>query len=198
VNTLVILAHPDPKSFNYAIAEVVIAALRENRHQIVFHDLHQEGFEPVLPAQEIPEQGILSPGIRKYCDDIAAAEGIVVIHPNWWGQPPVILKGWIDRVFRSGVAYRFLEGDSGEGVPVGLLKAKVAIVFNTSNTPANREKDAFGDPLETLWKDCLFNLCGVKTFHRRMFGVMVTSTPALRHQWLDEVKETMGCFFPPA
>lgn len=198
MNVLVILAHPDPKSFSHAIAEAAVAALRENSHQVVFHDLQQEGFEPVLPAQEIPEKGIVSAGIRKHCDDLASADGIVVIHPNWWGQPPAILKGWVDRVVRPGVAYRFLEGDSGEGVPLGLLKAKAAIVFNTSNTPMEREKHVFGDPLETLWKNCIFDLCGVKIFHRRMFGVIVTSTPTLRQQWLDEVKETMNRFFPAA
>ena len=62
------------------------------------------------------------------------AEGIIIIHPNWWGMPPAILKGWVDRVMRPGVAYEFLEGDSGEGVPRGLLRARRAIVFNTSNT----------------------------------------------------------------
>jgi len=54
-----------------------------------------------------------------------------VVHPNWWGQPPAILKGWIDRILRPGVAYQFLEGDAGEGVPVGLLKAETALIFNT-------------------------------------------------------------------
>ena len=53
-------------------------------------------------------------------------------------QPPAILKGWIDRVMRPGVAYEFLEGGSGKGVPNGLLKAKAALVFNTSNTPEDR------------------------------------------------------------
>lgn len=55
------------------------------------------------------------------------------------GQPPAILKGWVDRVIRAGVAYEFAEGDSGEGVPIGLLKAKSALVFNTSNTLEERE-----------------------------------------------------------
>jgi len=62
------------------------------------------------------------------------------------GQPPAVLKGWVDRVFRAGVAYKFLEGDKGDGVPVGLLKIRTAIVFNTSNTPPVREKKVFGDP----------------------------------------------------
>ena len=82
------------------------------------------------------------------------AQGIVIVHPNWWGQPPAILKGWVDRVLRPEVAYRFLEGDAGEGVPVGLLKAKAAIVFNTSNTPRRAELASLrrpaGNPLEKL------------------------------------------------
>ena len=57
------------------------------------------------------------------------------------GQPPAILKGWIDdRVLRPGIAYEFIEEDSGEGVPNGLLKAKSALVFSTSNTESHREK----------------------------------------------------------
>ena len=196
MNILVVLAHPDSQSFNHAIAEAAVAALRNLGHQVVFHDLHREGFDPVLPAREIPGAGGLDATIRRHCDDLAAAEGIVVVHPNWWGMPPAILKGWIDRVFRPGVAYRFLEGDGGEGVPVGLLRAKTAVVFNTSNTPAEREQNVFGDPLEALWKTCIFDLCGVKAFHRRMFGVMVTSTSEERAGWLDEVRETVDRCFP--
>ena len=55
--------------------------------------------------------------------EISVADGVVIIHPNWWGQSPAILKGWVDRVIRPGVAYEFLEDDKGEGVPCGLLKA---------------------------------------------------------------------------
>lgn len=198
MNVLVILAHPDPGSFNHAIAAAAVAALGERGHRVAFHDLHREGFDPVLPAGEIPEQGALDAAVRRHCEELTGADGIVVVHPNWWGMPPAILKGWIDRVMRPGVAYRFLEGDGGEGVPVGLLRAKAAIVFNTSNTPVDREQNVFGDPLEALWKTCIFDLCGVKTFHRRMFGVMVTSTPEQRARWLDEVRRTMDGFFPEA
>jgi len=45
------------------------------------------------------------------------ASGIVIVHPNWWGQPPAILKGWVDRVLRPGVAYEFTEGDQGKVSP---------------------------------------------------------------------------------
>jgi len=54
---------------------------------------------------------------RNTAPKIAIADGIVFVHPDWWGMPPAILKGWIDRVLRSGVTYQFLEGDDGEGIP---------------------------------------------------------------------------------
>ena len=185
---LIILGHPDPKSFNHAIASGVYDALRKGGHHVTMHDLYAEAFDPLLPVQEIPERCAIPPIIQEHCEDLRSADGIVIIHPNWWGQPPAILKGWIDRVFRPGVAYRFEEGDGGEGVPIGLLKAMAVVVLNTSNTPDEREQRVFGDPLDTLWRRCIFNLCGVRTFHRRMFSVIVTSTPHQRLAWLEEAK----------
>jgi len=59
-------------------------------------------------------------------------------------------------VIRAGIAYKFVEGDQGEGVPVGLLNAIQAVVFNTFDTPREREMKVFGDPLETLWKNAVW------------------------------------------
>jgi putative NADPH-quinone reductase len=112
-------------------------------------------------------------------------------------MPPAILKGWIDRVLRPGIAYRFLESDSGEGIPIGLLSAKAVIVFNTSNTPVQREQEVFGDPLERIWKDCIVLFCGVPVFYRKMFGVIVTSSEEQRKAWLGEVRDLTRCTFPP-
>ena len=192
----VILAHPDPKSFNHAIAQTAVQALKKNGHIAIFHDLYQEKFDPLLPVKEIPENAKLPANIKKHCKEIAIADGLLIIHPNWWGQPPAILKGWVDRVIRPGIAYEFLEGDSGEGVPGGLLKAKAALVYNTSNTESEREKRVFGDPLETIWKNCIFGLCGVTNFHRRMFNVIVTSTEKQRKKWLDSVKKDIDMILP--
>lgn len=192
----VILGHPQKGSFNHAIAEMVVSTLKANGHDVVFHDLYEEGFDPILPAAEIPKDGSVDEMIKRHCDEISRADGIVIIHPNWWGQPPAILKGWIDRVLRPGVTYEFVEGDSGEGVPIGLLKAKAAIVFNTSNTPEEREMEVFGDPLKRIWRDCIFGLCGVKNFYRKMFRVIVTSTPEERKEWLREVEKVVNQYFP--
>lgn len=185
---LIILGHPDPRSLNHAIAHAIRDDLRSLGHDVTFHDLYAERFDPVLTAGEIPESGTLAPEIEAHCADLRAADGIAIVHPNWWGQPPAILKGWIDRVIRPGVAYRFEEGDGGEGVPIGLLKATSAVVINTSNTPETREQAVFGDPLEAIWRRCIFDLCGVRNFHRRMFTTVVTSTREERVAWIEEAK----------
>ncbi len=106
------------------------------------------------------------------------------------------MLGWVDRVFRPGVAYEFQEGDSGEGIPKGLLRADTAIIFNTSNTPEEREINVFGDPLETLWKNCIFGLCGVKNVYHRTFSIIVTSSREQRTTWLNEVEEVVDKYFP--
>ncbi|MEJ2055687.1 MAG: NAD(P)H-dependent oxidoreductase [Calditrichaceae bacterium] len=195
MNISLILAHPDPSSFNHAIAASALNSLNENGHHVYFHDLYGEKFDPVLLTEEIPSDIQLSPVIKKHCEEISEADGIIIVHPNWWGQPPAILKGWVDRVIRPGVAYKFLEGDKGEGVPVGLLKAKTAIVFNTANTPEIREREVFRDPLQLLWKNCIFDLCGVPDFYRKMFRVIVTSTPEERKKWLEKVGEIVRRYF---
>jgi NAD(P)H dehydrogenase (quinone) len=196
MKVLTIIAHPSAASFNHAIAMTCFKVLTDNGHKVIAHDLYEEHFNPILPFGEIPRDAVLPAEVQKHCDDISQADGIIIVHPNWWGQPPAILKGWVDRVIRPGVAYEFLEGDKGEGVPRSLLKAKCAIIFNTSNTETIRENTIFGDPLEAIWRNCIFGLCGIATIHRRMFNIVVTSSETEREGWLSEVATTIDRFFP--
>jgi NAD(P)H dehydrogenase (quinone) len=195
MNILIILGHPDNKSFNHAIADTCRERLIDNGHSVMFHDLYNESFNPVIDATEIPKHGQIDDTTKKHCDDLENSDGIIVIHPNWWGQPPAIMKGWIDRVIRPGIAYEFEEGDNGEGIPIGLLKAHIGLVFNTSNTSEERENNIFNDPLETIWKNCIFDFCGVKQFDRRMFRIIVNSDINQRQVWLSEVKMMIDRYF---
>ena len=198
MNISIILAHPNPGSFNHAIAQTAAEALRAGGHYVTLHDLCQEQFPPLLSAEELQRDAKLEPVVLRHCQEIINADGIVIVHPNWWGMPPAILKGWIDRVLRMGMAYRFVANDKGEGVPQGLLKAKAAVVFNTANTPDERERAVFGDPLELLWKKCVFDLCGVKNVQRRTFTVVVTSMLEQRTEWLKETRRIVEQTFPAA
>jgi len=194
---LVILAHPNPASFNAAIAQTVVQTLEAAGQTVLFHDLYAEGFDPVLPAAEVQPNAALPPQVAAHVADLVAAEGIVIIHPSWWGQPPAILKGWLDRTLRLGVAYH-LPGPLGAGMPQGLLKAQIAVVFTTSNTPPLREIDLYGDPLQNIWENCVFRVCGVTRFLRKNFAIMATSTPEQRQQWLGEVVKMIQGIFPRA
>ena len=146
-----ILAHPGPGSFNHAIAETARQTLLHNGHTVFFHDLYAEGFDPILPAHEIPKDATLPPEIARHCAEIASTDGIIVVHPNWWGQPPAILKGWIDRVIRPGVAYEFLEDDSGEGVPLWIAARTDSAGDQHDQHPARARKDRFS---AIRWRPC--------------------------------------------
>jgi putative NADPH-quinone reductase len=193
----ILLAHPNPGSFNHAIAAAAESELQQGGHIVRLHDLCEEQFNPLLPAAELARDAQLGSAIRQHCYEIVEADGIIIVHPNWWGMPPAILKGWIDRVLRQEVAYRFAPNAKGEVVGQGLLRAHSAIVFNTANTPDEAERLLYGDPLETLWKKCVFGLCGVKRVERRNFSPVIVSTPRQRSQWLAEVRQIVGAHFPP-
>ncbi len=193
---LVVLGHPDQKSFNHALAQSIRQKLKSNNHEVIFHDLYKEKFPPLLESEELPKHSSIDKLTSQHCAELSSADGIIVIHPNWWGQPPAIIKGWIDRVFREGIAYELLEDDSDEEVPVGLLKAKTALVFNTSNQDANRERSVSGDSLEIIWKNYIFEQCGVEEFHLITFGNLASSSTKQRTQWMNEAEKITNKYFP--
>ncbi len=192
MNILVVIGHQNQESFCHAIARTAVDALRSAGHEVVYHDLYAERFDPVLPQEEIPRDANLPPAIRRHCDEVTAADGYLIVHPNWWAQPPAILKGWVDRVFRQGVVYAFGEDGSIDG----FLKGKTALVLTTSNTPRDVEMQLFGDPLENLWNACIFGFCGVEDFHRRNFESIIMSTSEQRADWLAETGRLIEKHFP--
>jgi putative NADPH-quinone reductase len=191
MNVLIILGHPDSSSFNHALAGVCKTQITENGHTVVFHDLYKEQFNAVL--------GSLNPSnddIAQHTSDLVNCDGIIIIHPNWWGQPPAIVKGWLDRVFLPEVAYTSVKDADNKYISKGLLKAQVAIVLNTSNTPSELEEELFKDPLETIWKNRVFKFCGVSNFERVNFRVMKDSDFNQRTIWLSEIRQLIHKHFP--
>ncbi len=197
MNVSIILGHPTPGSFNHAVAATAAAALHSNGHTVLFHDLYAEKFDPLMTSSEIARDAVLPPTIERHCQEIVAVDGIIIVHPNWWSQPPAIVRGWTDRVLRPGRAYQFVPDGRGGAKSVGLLKAAVGMVFNTANTPQEQEEALLGDPLEILWRKVVFGLCGVPTVFRRNFSPVIVSTPDQRRQWLHETGEAVSAHFPP-
>ena len=186
MKALVVVGHPAPGSFNHAIAEAIRAAWEAAGCEVWFHDLVEEDFDPCLSADEARGEASMDPLVRTHIAQLRASDLLAVVHPNCWGAPPAIMKGWIDRVFEPNAAYAFAKGADQGDIPLGLLTTQVALVVNTGNTPQDRERAVFGDPLERMWRDCVLRYCGVQHVMRSLFGVVATSSAEERRGWLAE------------
>ena len=123
MNTLLVHAHPEPKSFCSALRNAAAAAFREAGHTVVHSDLYAMEFNPVasaadFTAREDPDYlvyaleqrhaaatGTLAEDIRVEIGKVQACDLLVLTFPIFWMSVPSMLKGWVDRVFASGLFY---------------------------------------------------------------------------------------------
>lgn len=117
---VVILCHPEQDSFNAAIAAAYSATAREHGHEVIVRDLYAIGFHPVLKSAERP-----GPSERLFSDVIDElavlkdADVFVLVYPIWFGGPPAMLKGYVERVFGSGVAPQQVYDGTADSVLAG-------------------------------------------------------------------------------
>lgn len=197
-SVLLLLAHPRTDSYNHAIAERVAAGVNREGVHLMFHDLHAEGFDPLIrPAESFAlDQSMRSNGeapadplLDQHRRELAAADALAVVHPNWWGKPPAILAGWLDRVPVPGVAYRL----SSPGKPPELLlKVQKMLIVNTTDTSELREQEVFGDPLAAMWERCVASYLGSDTeptqVERHVLACVNGADDAQRSRWLDRIE----------
>ncbi|ROQ69440.1 putative NADPH-quinone reductase [Streptomyces sp. 840.1] len=190
VRTGVYLAHPRPGSFNHAVFDAVAQELRDRGSEVLAHDLCAEGFAAGLTADETETVRFAADTpdaqLAAHRAEVATLDAMVFIHPNWWGMPPAVLTGWVQRVMVPGVAYKL---GTSDGEPLGLLKAGRALVLNTSDTPAEREASEFGDPLHSIWSACVLPYVGVTDVRRVVFRTVADSSDETRASWLREARE---------
>jgi putative NADPH-quinone reductase len=124
--------------------------------------------------------------VLQHQEELKACDQLVIMHPNWWGQPPAVLKGWLDRVLRNGVAYQFgVRADGSKGM-IGMLPVQKLTVFTTSNTPNEQEKNQWGDPLDAIWTKYVAGFCCFPEVQRINFSPVIASTPEIRERWIQE------------
>ncbi|MPN11792.1 hypothetical protein SDC9_159100 [bioreactor metagenome] len=110
MNALLVIANPVSTSFSHAMAEAAKGVLLAHDYHCQVHDLYAEGFHPVQPTGESGNTTSDDALVERHCHELAIADLIREFHPNGWSQPPAIMKGWIERVFRSATAYAYPAG----------------------------------------------------------------------------------------
>ena len=112
----VILCHPNPESFNAAVAKTYCDAVRARFHEVVVRDLYSLKFDPVLKANEQPSalEFVPLPDVATELETLSTATVIVFVYPIWFGTPPAMLKGYVERVLGAGFGHRLMR-ERGEG-----------------------------------------------------------------------------------
>jgi putative NADPH-quinone reductase len=187
MRVLILHCHPRPGSFTQALARAVSEAVRAVGLEPNLIDLYREGFDPVLNEAELERKFSFDPVVQRHTALLRESKGIAVIHPDWWGQPPALLKGWLDRVLRPGVAYDFVGPDFERKQHQGLLQGLWGLTIVTSDRPDS--VDTSSHPLRTLWEDSVFEYCGIKSRQVFILGPIRESTLKTRRRWLTETGE---------
>lgn len=109
MHVLVVYCHPRADSFSAALRDAAVEGLATGGHTVEIVDLYAEGFDPVLPANQRGayfEEMSNQSGLGKQIEALRRAEGLLLVYPTWWLGMPAMLKGWFDRIWLPGVAFR--------------------------------------------------------------------------------------------
>lgn len=130
IRHLVILGHPVADSFNGAVAQAYCDAVRACGQRAELRDLYGIGFDPVLQAEERPDAPDFRPGhdVRAELELVRECAIVTLIYPLWFGMPPAIVKGYIDRVLGASFSASAIKA----GAPHPLLHGKRLLLISSS------------------------------------------------------------------
>jgi len=125
-----ILCHPDPDSFNRAVADTYANAVRKLGHEVLLRDLYALGFDPVLKADERPtvKDHRISSDVQQEIELLRDCDVFVLVYPIWFGTPPAMLKGYVERVLGAGINPHDVQARA----PKSFLANKRLLSFTTS------------------------------------------------------------------
>jgi NAD(P)H dehydrogenase (quinone) len=161
MRVLVIYAHPLAGSFAAALHRTIVAALQQRGHEVDDCDLYAEGFDPVLSAAERGAYNTPTPnldGVATHIARLKAAEALVLVFPTWWYGMPAILKGYFDRVWAQGVAFRLRQ--RGGVIEPALTRISKVWVVTTYGAPWWLIRLVLRDPVRAGLLGGLARLCG--------------------------------------
>lgn len=192
---VIILAHPEATSFTASLAEAYAEAVARFGDEVVIRDLYRLGFNPCLSGEErsapktSPAEDVALE--RKLIGD---ADVFVLVYPIWFGTPPAMLKGYIERVFNRGFAFTSLS--AGPSGPLLKGKALISLTASGSTKKALYDKGVWY-ALKTIFDDYIGATCGLTVIDHLHFSPItpkLTKAEAERHLAFvkDKVEEHFG------
>ena len=179
---LVILGHPNHDSFCGAITNSYIEGAKAAGNEIQLISLGDLSFDPVLHKGYISSQD-LEPDLVAGQAAITWAQHIVFVYPIWWGAMPALLKGFIDRIFLPGFAFKYREGSLFWD---RLLSGRTAHLLVTMDTPPWYFRWVYRMPGHNQMKRTILEFSGIKPVAISSFGPIKDSSQQKREKWLAQ------------
>jgi len=126
MNNLVIVSHPDKKSFCYnGIFQTILEEIQGTKENLEIIDLYNEPFSNPKPDL-----------ITKYQNLIKWSNKIYFISPVWWFRLTPRMEMFFDLVFTPGFAFDFVNITKIYAYPKSYLKDKKIRTYMTHGAPA--------------------------------------------------------------
>ncbi|MEC0203314.1 NAD(P)H-dependent oxidoreductase [Paenibacillus lautus] len=181
---LIIQGNPIENSYGSQLAEVYARGAAESGAEVRELVLAEMEFDLNLSGGYKGKQP-LEPDLQKAQELIAWADHLVFVYPNWWGGMPALLKGFIDRVFLPGFAFKYRRNSP---LPEQLLKGKTARLIVTMDSPYVYYRFYLGQPGHQMMKHSILKFCGVGTVRSTNITQLRKMPEAARKQWLERVQ----------
>ncbi len=194
MHILLVLAHPLEDSFAAAVARLAQETLGAGGHEVDLLDLYREGFDPSLSAAERRgyfDEPYDTSGVDNIVARLRAAEGLILVFPQWWFNFPAILKGFFDRAFAPGVA--FTHDPAGGRIVPQLTNIRLFWALTTTGSPWWIVHLFMGNPVRRLLKRGIAAFCA-RRLNFRMLALhdMDRVTDAGRKAHLERVRKALA------
>lgn len=183
---LVILGHPSEESFCCSLAKSYIEGARAAGNEIQFIALGELAFDPVLHVGYASPQ-LLEPDLEAAQVAISWAQHLVFVYPIWWGAMPALFKGFIDRVFLPGFAFKYREGSH---LWDRLLSGRSAQLIVTMDSPPWYFRWISHMPGHNQMKRTILKFCGIRPVEITSLGPVRGTTRQQREKWLAQARRS--------
>lgn len=181
---LVILGHPAPASLCAGMARAYAEGALDAGAEVRFLDVGQLAFDPLFLGYGAAQP--LEPDLAAAQADIRWAGHLVWVYPIWWGAMPALLKGFIDRTFLPGYAFKYR---AGSPLWDRLLAGRSGELLVTMDSPPWYFRWVTRMPGHHQMKKAILEYCGIRPVRVHSFGPVRTASKERLAGWVAHARD---------